>query len=97
MNFCLSLNWQYKAYSTFVSNIYTESNEAFAILLLENNANNKEKMIEKQQKLSRQESNPKYTKDPNLYEKFRGWSREGIRRYNIIKVMMRSRLTTHSK
>ena len=52
------------------------------MLLLENNANDYMKMIEIQRKLSRKEAKPKYTKDPNVHKKIRGWSRKGSRRYN---------------
>ena len=42
VNICLvhffsSMNWRYIAYNTVVSDIYTESDEALYILLLENN------------------------------------------------------------
>jgi len=72
VHFCLSMNWRYKAYNTVVSDIFTESNEAFAMLLLENNANDYVKMIEIERKLSRKEAKPKYTKDLRVNEKFRG-------------------------
>ena len=43
INYCLvhfstSMNWKYKAYNTLISDIFTESDEALCILLLENNA-----------------------------------------------------------
>ena len=35
--FCSSINWRYTVYNTVVSDIFTESDEAFFMLLLENN------------------------------------------------------------
>ena len=50
------------------------------------------------EKLTRTEESPKYTKDPNKNEKFRGWSRKGIKRYNdLIKVVRRNRNSIQSK
>ena len=79
VHFCLSMNWRYKAYNTVVSDIFTESSEAFAILLLENNSRDYKKLVEKKRKLTTKEAHPKYTKDVNENHKFRGWSRKGIR------------------
>ena len=39
-HFSSSLNLRYTSYNTAVSDIFSESNEAFAILLLENNLDN---------------------------------------------------------
>ena len=38
IHFTTSLNWQYKACSVVISEIFTVSDEALCILLLENNA-----------------------------------------------------------
>ena len=43
------MNWRYKAYNAVVSDIFTQSDEAFAMLLLENDANDYVKMIEIEQ------------------------------------------------
>ena len=70
--FCLSMNWRFKAYNTVVSEIFTESDEAFAMLLFKIIVNDYVKMIEIQRKLSRKEAKPKYTKDPNVNESLGG-------------------------
>ena len=38
IHFTTSINWRYKACSTVISDIFTESDEALCILLIENNA-----------------------------------------------------------
>ena len=40
------MKWRFKAYTTSVSDILPESDEAFAMLLLENNVKDSKKMIE---------------------------------------------------
>ena len=98
VHFCSSMKWRYHAYNSVISDIFTESDEAFAMLLLENNAKDYKQMVVLDRKLTRKEAMPKYTKDPNMTEKFKGWSKNGIKRYNdLIKVVKRNRLTTHSK
>jgi len=95
---CSSMKWRYHAYNSVISDIFTESDEAFAMLLLENNAKDYKQMVVLKRKLTRKEAMPKYTKDSNMTEKFKGWSKKGIKRYNdLIKVVKRNRLTTHSK
>lgn len=55
-------------------------------------------MVALERQLSKKEAMPKDTTNPNMTENFKGWSREGIKRYtNLIKVMRRNNLTTHSK
>ena len=55
------------------------------MLLLENNADDYKKLIKLKRKLIRIEATPKYTKDPNINEKFKGWlssvSRGDVREY----------------
>jgi len=97
VHFCSSMTWRYAAYNTVISEIFTASDEAFAMLLLENNANDYKKMVVLNKKLSRKEAKPKYTKDPNNTDKFKGWSKYGIRRYNyLVKVVQMNRKLTHS-
>ena len=74
------MNWRYAAYNTVVSDIFTESDEAFSMMLLENNIDDYKQLIKLKGKLTRKESGPKYTKDPNVNEKFKGWSRKGIKK-----------------
>ena len=65
------------------SEIFSVSDEAFAMLLLENN--------------TMKESKPKYTKDSNLNEKFKGWSRKGLKRYDeLVKIVTNQRRATIS-
>ena len=98
VHFCSSMTLRYAAYNTVISDIFTESDEAFAMLLLENNAKDYNQMVIQKRKFKRSEANPKYTKDPNDKEKFKGWSKDGIKRYNyLVKVVKRNRKLTHSK
>ena len=62
IHFTTSINWRYKACSAVISDIFTESDEALCILLIENNAGDYAKMHREQRKISRKESKPKYTK-----------------------------------
>ena len=67
VNYCLvhltsSVNWRCKAYNTCISDIFTETDEALAMLLLENNIDGLQKVISLKRKLLRNESQPKYTK-----------------------------------
>ena len=88
VHFCSSINWRYTAYNTIVSDIFTESDEAFAMLLLENKVDDYKQLIELKRKLTRKEARQKYLKDPNVNENVKGWLRKGIRRYNsIIKAL----------
>ena len=69
-----------------MSDIFTESDETFAMMLLENNLDEYKPLIELKMKLTRKEAMPKYTKDPNTNDFFKEWLRKGIKRYNgIIK------------
>ena len=97
VHFCSSMKWRYAAYNTLLSDIFTESDEAFAMLLLENNATDYKQMVLLDKKLTRKEARPKYTKDPNMTEKFKGWSKSGIKRYNnLVKVVKKNRKCSHS-
>ena len=69
VHFCSSMNWRYTVYNTVVSNIFTESDEALCILLLENNEDDYKKMVDFKRKLTRKEARPKYTKAANVNEK----------------------------
>ena len=98
IHFCSSINWRYKAYNTVLSDIFTESDGTFAMLLLENNSRDYKKLMEEKRKLTRKEAHPKYTKDVNENHKFKGWSRKGIRRYNkLIIIVRQNRNTVYSK
>ena len=98
VHFCSSMKWCYTAYNTVVSDIFTESDEAVCILLLENDVDDYTQLVDLKRKLMRKEVRPKYTKDANINEKFKGWSRKGIKRYNnLIKVVRLGRMEEVSK
>ena len=84
IHFTTSINWRYKACNTCISEIFTESDEALCILLIENNADDYAKMYREQRKISRKEARPKYTKVECIDKKFKGWDKKGIRRFNMI-------------
>ena len=89
------MNWRYKAYDSHVSEIFSVSDEAFAILLLENNYEDYKMVYNLSRKVTRKESKPKYTKDTNLNEKFKGWSRKGLKRYDdLVRIVTFQRRTT---
>ena len=48
IHFATSINWRYKACNVVISEIFTESDEAWCILLIENNAENYAKMHREQ-------------------------------------------------
>ena len=84
IHFTTSFNWRYNASSLVISEIFTPSDEALCILLLENNAADYVVMNRDQRKINRKEAKPKWTKVVSADKKFRGWDRRGIRRFNII-------------
>ena len=55
------------------------------MMLLENNVDGYKQLVELKRNSSRKEATPKYTKDPNINDLFKGWSRNGIKRYNDLK------------
>lgn len=86
--------WRYKSYSNVLSDIFTASDEAFAMLMLENNAGDLRYVYDNQKLLSRKNSKPKYTKvQDNSRESFCGWHKNGILRYNELY----DKVTTHRK
>ena len=91
IHFTTSINWRYKACTAVISDIFTETDEALCILLIENNACDYAKMHREQRKISRKESKPKYTKVECVDKKFRGWDRRGIRRFNKIVTAVRKK------
>ena len=103
VNYCLvhltsSVNWRCKAYNTCISDIFTETDEALAMLLLENNIDDFNKVISLNRKLIRNESRPKYTKVHCEKEKFRGWHRNGIKRFNyLVTCVKKGRACNDSK
>ena len=84
IHFTTSYNWRYNASSLAISDIFTPSDEALCILLLENNAADYVIMSREQRKINRKEAKPKWTKVESADKKFKGWDRRGIRRFNSI-------------
>mgnify|MGYP000258516759 FL=1 len=96
-HFTASYNWRYNASSLAISKIFTSSDEALCILLLENNAADYVVMNREQRKINRKEAKPKWTKVECADKKFRGWDRRGIRRFNfIVNTIQRNRQSTVS-
>ena len=97
-HFCTSMNWRYKAYSTLISDIFTDSDEALCMLLIENNASDYVKVMNIKTKISRKFAQPKYTKMDNTSKKFKGWNRKGIQRFNVlVRAVKLSRESSCSK
>ena len=84
IHFTTSLYWRYNACNVVISEIFTASDEALCILLIENNAEDYAKMYQEQKKVTRKDARPKYTKVECSDKKFRGWDRRGIYRFNCI-------------
>ena len=103
VNYCLihfttSMNWRYKACDSLISDIFTESDEALCILLLENNASDYAKMHREQRTVGRKEARPKYTKVDSMQKRFKGWDRKAIKRFNaIVSAVKTHRQGSHSK
>ena len=99
VDFCLahfyaSLNWRHKAYNTTITEIFIESNEVIAMLLLENDRDNFKKCYDMHRLLTRKEANSKYTKVDSNSEIFRGWHTKGIRRFNALVLIIKRHLNT---
>ena len=83
VHFVSCTTWRYKCYNTPVSQIFTVSDEALAMLLLENSMQDLKWVVRRGQKIPHNISMPKYTKKmEGSSEKFKGWHRSGIKRYN---------------
>ena len=95
IHFTSSTNWRYKACNSNISQIFTESDEALCILLIENNAEDYAKMFREQRKINRKEAKPKYTKVECVDKKFKGWDRRGIRRFNQIVTAIKKQRTKY--
>ena len=70
--------------SLVLSDIFTQSNKALCILLLENNTADYASMHHEQRKIHRKEAKPKWTKVESSNNKLSGWDRRGIHRFNVI-------------
>ena len=98
LHFSRLMNWRYTAYSTDVSDTFTESDEAFCMLLLENNVDDYKQLVDLKRHLTRKEARPKYTKGSNVNETSKGWLRKEIKIYNdLIEVVRLGRIIELSK
>ena len=83
IHFVSCTTWRYKCYNIPVSKIFTVSDEALAMLLLENSMQDLKWVIRREEKIPNKISMPRYTKKmEGSTEKFRGWHKNGIKRYN---------------
>ena len=103
VNFCLvhcvtSMDWRYNACHNVISEIFSVTDEAFCILLLENNLFDYRKAAELKRKISRKEAQPRYTHGGISMSNVKGWDRKGIRRFNkLVQAVHRNRLTETGK
>ena len=103
VNFCLvhlvtSMDWRYNACNNVISDIFSVTDEAFCILLLENNLVDYKKAAEEKRKISRKESQPRYTQGGISMSNIKGWDRKGIKRFNkLVQGIQRNRSTETSK
>ena len=93
-----SSEWRYRCYAQPVSELFTTSDEAMAMVFLENYLNDFKKMASDGQKIDRKDLRPKYTKTTSDNTKFHGWHVSGIKRYNQFqKFLKEERNTEDSK
>ena len=104
LEFCLihfvsSTSWRWKAYNVPISEIFTPSDEAMAMLLLENCIEDLRLMCRRKEKILRRQSRAKYTKvELGSSDKFQGWNNKGIRRYNqLYRTILEHRTRRESK
>ena len=98
IHFTTSISWRYKACDSLISDIFTVTDEALCILLLENNADDYVRVYEEKKKIDRKEAKPKYTKVDNAQKKFQGWDRKAIKRFNdIVMSVKKNRELSESK
>ena len=82
-HFVSSTSWKWKAYNVLISETVNPSDEAMAMLLLENSIEDLRLTCRRKEKILRHQSRSKYTKvELGSPEKFQGWHNKGIRRYN---------------
>ena len=68
------------------------------MLLLENDVDDYKQLVDLKRKLTRKEARTKYTKDSNVNESSKGWSRKGMKRYNdLLNVARLGRMTEVGK
>ena len=78
VNYCLihltsSITWRYQAYNTNISQLFTESDEALCILIIENNCEDLIRGFKQGTIVERKDAKPRYTKVDRLKDtKFKG-------------------------
>ena len=104
LEFCLihfvsSTSWRWKAYNVPISEIFTPSDEAMAMLLLENCIEDLRLTCRRNEKILRRQSRAKYTKvELGSHDRFQGWNNKGIRRYNkLYRSILEHRTRRESK
>lgn len=90
VHFIDSMNWRYQAYSSPISEIFTSSDEAMAMLFFENYLDDYFVMHNSKEKVTRKTSTPKYTKTKDEKDRFHGWHIKGIKRYNELLKYVKS-------
>lgn len=98
IHFVESALWKFKCYSNTISETFTESDEAMAMLIFENHLEDFKRMAETGEKVSRKFASPKYTKSTNESTKFHGWHISGVKRFNdLTKFVKQQRQLEKSK
>ena len=88
VHFVDSVDWRWQAYSYKISDIFTPSDEAMAMLFFENYVNDYKMMSDTREKVTRTSSRPKYTKTSREDARFHGWHVSGIKRYNKLRAFV---------
>ena len=85
VHFALSRTWKKNVMMKPISQIFTPSDEAFCMLIIENNAEDLQKVATTGKAIDRKECNPLYTKNySDVLDRYQGWSKEGIKRFNTL-------------
>ena len=98
IHFVESAIWKYKCYSNTVSETFSVSDEAMAMLIFENHLDDFQKIIATGQKVSRKFACPKFTKSTNDSTKFHGWHISGVKRFNeLVKFVKEHKASEESR
>ena len=88
VNYCLihlttSVQWRYHACNTYISDMFTVSDKALCVLIIENNSEDFIHVYNRGVKPNRKDSKPRHTKvDGQNTKKVKGWNAKGIKRFN---------------
>ena len=99
VHFTLSRTWKTSVTMKTISQIFTPSDEAFCMLIIENNAEDLQKVSTTANALDRTECKPLYTKNySDIIDRYQGWSKDGIKRFNtLFQRVVELRSTDRSK